>query len=392
MKKNLFILAVAAFALASCSNDDTVAENVSFNESNAISFSPAINGVTRAANGTGLKTAWESGDILYVYADFNGSKYFDDNFTSNGSGFYSETKYYWPNDISSSKKMTFSAFWGAEQKADTPNELAAAYTVPDAAASQKDLLFAKKVVEAKPANGAGVVLNFRHMLSQIKVKVANDQPNMKITVTGVRVGYVAKTGTFAYGSSEGVTDTQEEGTDNATKIARTDWTPTAATAATQLFDQTISATLTGTVAPASAIDITDGTNGTPWILMPQQLTQASGYTTAATNGPVTTATNPDLNGAYIALKMTIENYNGTATTGTIVSEQWCYWPINTEWKPGYRYIYTINAGSGGYQPTDQNETATDLDPVLQNTAIWFAPTCTIDAWVDNASSVTIPQP
>ena len=45
MKKKLLILAVAGLALASCSNDETVAVN----ESDAISFRPLINNATRHA-------------------------------------------------------------------------------------------------------------------------------------------------------------------------------------------------------------------------------------------------------------------------------------------------------------------------------------------------------
>ena len=379
MKTKYFILAAAAVALAACSSDETVGVN----QGEAISFRPVVNGLTRAANGTGLKTEWETGDILYVYADYNSTKYFQDSFTKDGTGFNSSTKYYWPNDVAT-EPVTFTAFWGAAQKANDPDELAAAYTVEDAVASQQDLLFAKKTVSAKPADG-GVELNFRHMLSQIIVNVANDEPNMKVTISGVRVGYVAKTGTFAY--SGGVTDTQETGSKNATLIARTDWTPTAATAATQLFEQTVSATLTST---QSATDLT---SYSPWILLPQQLTAASEYTEAESGGAVTSATAPKLNGAYLALKMKIESLDNVTdknVVGTIVAEQWCYWPIATEWKPGYKYTYTINAGSGGYQPTDQNSNKTDLDPVLKGTFIWFTPTCTIDAWVDEAVNVDSP--
>jgi hypothetical protein len=84
--------------------------------------------------------------------------------------------------------------------------------------------------------------------------------------------------------------------------------------------------------------------------------------------------------------MTIKSADDAAT---IVPEQWCYWPINTEWLPGYKYTYTINAGSGGYQPTDQDNTA-GLDPVLTGTFIWFTPSCTIDTWVESAINVDAP--
>ena len=383
MKKSLFILATAAIALASCNNDKTVAINETLNDANEITFRALMPKVMRTANAPGVKSTWENDDVLYVYASYKSAKYFQDQFIKDGTGFNSATKYYWPSDVSTNN-VTFSAFWGAAQKTNTPNELASAYTVPDAVSSQMDLLFAQKTVDSKPANG-GVELNFRHMLSQVIVKVANDEPNMKITISGVRVGYVAKTGTFAY--TGGVTDTKENGTKNATLISRTDWTPTAATAATQLFEQTVSATLTSTAVA------TDLTSFASWILLPQSLTAASEYTTAENPGAVTPATDPKLNGAYLALKMKIESLDNATdknVVGEVVAEQWCYWPIATEWKPGYKYTYTINAGSGGYQPTDQNNDKTTLDPVLQGTFIWFTPSCTIDAWVEDGADVDAP--
>lgn len=388
MKKNLFILAAAALAFTACSSDETIAVNEGLADANTISFRPLITNVTRAANGTGLKTAWEGGDKLHVTAIYKSAKYFQDDFTKgtgegSAAGFNSTTKYYWPNDLSTNS-ITFTAFWNVAQKtyasSGDENSLAAAYTVPDAVAEQKDLLLAKKTVTSKPTDG-GVTLNFRHMLSQIIVKVANDESNLKVVVSGVRVGYVAKTGTFTY--TGGVTDTQvadATNTANATLIPRTNWSPTAATAATQLHEQTVSATLTGTA------DATVLTSFSEWILMPQQLTAATDYTARETSGAVTSATDPKLNGAYLALKMTVKSADDAAT---IVPEQWCYWPINTEWLPGYKYTYTINAGSGGYQPTDQDNTA-GLDPVLKGTFIWFTPTCTIDTWVESAIAVDDP--
>lgn len=394
--KKLFFFAIAALGLAACSNDEVV-ETIATSEANEISFRPLVSGITRSANGAGLKTAWETGDILYVTAQRGTAKYFQDQFVyGDGTvGFNSSNKYYWPSasDLSSNH-LVFTAFWGAEQKTWTVDGdgkyLAAAYTVPDAVASQKDLLFAMKEVSVKPESG-GVELNFRHMLSQIVVKVANDQSNLDIVITGVRVGFLNKVGTFYY--TGGVTDTKTTDASNsggATLIDKENWTKTddASKNASYLFEQTVvggSNTLSGTTA-ATAIS-----GFTPWILMPQALTAATQYTQAKTPAGSGTGSvddsSKDLNGAYLALKMQIKDHT---TSAVIVGEQWCYWPIGTTWNPGYRYTYTINAGSGGYQPTDQNQTLTDLDPVLDGAVIWFTPSCSIDAWVD--SNIGISEP
>lgn len=387
-KNNLLILAVAALGFAACANDETTAVNEKLAESNAISFRSVISGNMRAANGYGVKTTpWEVGDKLYVTAErtvsATTSKYFQDQFVYDGNGFYSENKYYWPSDIDANN-LTFTAFWGAEQKtwaaAGDGKSLAAAYTVPDAVGSQKDLLFAMHTQNSKPTDG-GVLLNFRHMLSQIVVKVANDQPNLKITITGVRVGYLNKVGTFTYTGI--VTDTKETSANNATKIARANWalTDDALKDATYLFQQDVTSTVLDGKTDAQAF-----AGFTSWILMPQQLTAAMAYTAAVAPASATHVDPATLDGAYLALKMVIVDKN---TDAPIVAEQWCYWPIGTEWKPGYKYTYTINAGSGGYEPTDQDNN-TDLDPVLDNLVIWFQPTCTIDAWVPENYGISAP--
>ena len=131
-----------------------------------------------------------------------------------GTGFNSSEKYYWPSDIGTNN-ITFTAFWGAAQKtwvnAGDGKSLAATYTVPDAVADQKDLLFAMETATSKPNDG-GQTLNFRHMLSQICVKVANDQSNLQVTITGVRVGYLNKVGTFTYTGTETTTPTYDVST------------------------------------------------------------------------------------------------------------------------------------------------------------------------------------
>ena len=378
MKKKLLFVVVTVLALASCSSDETVAVK----QESPISFRPFIEGVTRTANGPGLKeTPWETGDKLYVYADFDGGKLFQDEFVKEAAGgFNSTAKHYWPSDISSSKKVTFTAFWGAAQKtwaaSGDENQLNAKYTVDNDVTKHMDLLIAKKEVSAKVAP---VGLNFRHMLSQIAVKVRNTEANMKITITGVRIGYAAKAGTFTY--SGGVTDTKtvdDKNSGTATLVPRANWTIDAGDYATAdaafRFDQDVTLTLTGSTI---ASDFTTGF--TPYIMMPQQLSAASAYSADENPGAVTTATDPKLTGAYIALKMAIVD---NTTAAPILAEQWCYWPIGTEWKPGYKYTYTIDAGQGGYQPTDQNDDKTTLDPVFDNSAyIWFSPDCTIDVWV-----------
>ncbi len=285
MKKNLLILAVAGLTLAACTNDETTAVNENTGE---ISFRPLMTNVTRT-NGPGVKSTWATGDVFNVYADFGGQKYFQADFTKeDGTNFTSSNKYYWPNDMSSSKKVTFTAIWGATQKTDAPGVIED-YSPAAAAASQMDVLLAKEEYSSKPSENstAGAAkLNFRHILSQIVVQAKNSNPNLKVTISGVRVGYVKNSGDFTYNG--GRTTTQETSADGsagtvtsgATMVAQNNWTldnftspATNTTAFDYKYEQASALVLKGQVNASTAFS----SGWTPWILLPQTQAAANAY-------------------------------------------------------------------------------------------------------------------
>ena len=395
MKKNFLILAAAALSFAACSSDETLSTNEAAQDANVISFRPVTGGLTRTANAAGVKSAFESGDIINVYADYKSAKYFQDDFTSDGSTFSSTNKYYWPSDVSTNN-VTFTSIWGATQKANTPGNIDN-YSPAAAAASQKDILVAKHTSSTKESP---VLMNFRHALSQIFVKVENTNPNLKVTITGVRIGYI-KTGSTLFNYSGGVTDSQELGSaNNAANVSQSDWTlvdfATPGSGETYAdnykYDQDMTSYPTVLTGVASAQEFNASANFAPWILLPQNMkvfdvdgSSNKLYANAKDGG--TASDKPDLSGSYIALEMVIENYNGSAANGTIVSKQWCYWPITTNWTPGYKYTYTINVAGGGYMPTDTDNDKI-LDPVLEGAVIVFDAACTVDAWDPEAVAVS----
>ncbi len=364
MKKNLLILAVAALAFASCSNDETVAVNNS--GGNEISFRPLMTGVTRATYTAGVKTgtAFVADDQINIWATkgTTPTAFFSNaTFTySTSAGFTSTPVYYWPTIVdASTNKLDFYASYGADQTA------AGVITgfAPSTSGTHYDLLTANLGVTSKPAAGvAAGALAFKHALSQIEVKVKNTNANLEFVVSGVKIGYVAMNGTCTFTSGSPVW--------SAVTV------PTSAS--TNIYSQTVSDQV---VTSSDAAALTDVTN---WMIVPQNLALTSGirnhqkqYSSDAANGLA--SADPLLDCAYIAIEMIIRNATDDAT---IVAKQWCYWPITTNLEAGKKYTYIVDLAGGGYQPCNTKTTTnTTLVPVLDNLGIWFAVASSIESWV-----------
>lgn len=354
MKKNFYSLAGAAvvLALASCNKSEVTSVPVP----DAISFRTHVGMATKAAP----KTAFAAGDKFNVWASYDNagsvSRYFLNNFKFDGSYWYSDsTPYYWPSEVDASHPMTFHAVW-PETVARPLAADAFSYAVVDAADSQKDVLYAKHVSATRETSG--VSLNFRHTLSQVLVKARNSSGTLKFEVSGIKIAYVNKAGDFkALSVASSTTDER----DNA-NLAQSDWTVTdGAASASRSYVQ---AGMSASVAPDAAASVL----GEPWMLIPQVQAKADSYTSSAADVP--------MDGAYLAVKMTVKN----ASDGSVVaSERWCCWPVALNWTPGYRYTYVINLADGGFEETNGDDGNDDLDPVLENQEIFFVD-CTVDAW------------
>lgn len=388
-KNNLLILAVAALGFAACANDETTAVNEKLAESNAISFRTLVGGQMRSSEGPMAGgTNFQPGDKINVYAGFTPSggseaKYFQDTFTKQAgdAGFTSVAKHYWPT-FASGDKMTFVAIYSAD---DLESQISTStvgmiddYSPATDAADQIDVMVAKKEVTAKEDK---VLLNFRHALSQIVVNVKNTNAALDFDITGVRIGFVSTMGDFTY--SGGVT-TDQQPTDQTipsyTLVNANNWTPATMSGDTKANSYKYEQTWSSSQPLTSTQDATALTAFNSWLLIPQTQTAANAYA-AATQG--TAASNPTLNGSYIALKLAIYNYNGSARSSQLVAEQWCYWPCAFDWDPGYKYTYTVDLAGGGYQPINTESASNILDPVLGDVIV-FSPSCTVDFWVTPA--------
>ena len=407
MKKNYWILAAAAVALAACSNDDTITVNQGIEEANTISFNTIVEGQTRAAD---IKTNTLTSFNAYAIVNGTANVYFAEDLYEKSEGtFNSVNKHYWP----SSGALDFYAYAPAtstQYTHSTPNTLGFVVTPSTTISEQVDLVVANTNNKAKtdaytPIGGsastygaAGVPLNFRHAESKVVVRFKNGQSNMKIDVQAFKIVNVDGEATYTYtAASNNSTDGENNATltnqwtDNTTYTASYTGTPTTAN---QLAPSTTTAVYLQNDGTA-----TDSENeGLSMILIPQATTAVGAYT-ATTAGSALEA-----NKSYIAVKMIIRNNDtlddGTGsgtpnTNGTIIADctgdgNWAIWPVAFTWDPGKKYIYTIDLGDGGYWEQEKVPGDTVLDPVLDGAVIKFVDV-TVDDWANGGETV-IPAP
>ena len=376
MKKNYWILAAAAVALAACSNDDTIAVNQGIEEANTINFSTIVEGQTRAAGITTgnltsfYVTARRGSDIYFGATPVQFAK---DN-TTDPVSYRSATKYYWPSE----GKLDFYAFApaaGGEGSTITRTDSTHFSVTPATApASQQDFVYGVVRQQDKISGGNGVQLNFRHAMSNVIIQLKNSSTDKKVTVADVAIGYILPTGAFApaFKTAEGSQIgfcTNGTNISNVTDASETNYyiVPGAWTA---------SGTRTSYTQTASTTSYTNNTATTAlpadMILVPQALENAGTYS-AATAGS-------GFNGACITVQLKIQDAQDHYLVGTASNSVTAMWPLAAAtWLPGHKYTYTLDLAGGGYYTTNQ-DASDDLDPILENAEIIFL-TPTVDEWI-----------
>ena len=346
MKKKLLILAVAGLALASCSNDQTVATQVN-RGANEISFRTNVNGVTRAAD------IISAGDLksfnVYAFQTGQTTPAYINNVEFVGPETYSSTtKYYWPD-----YNLDFYA-WSANSVANgnrntdvTPTDYHTfAVTANATATNQADFIYAVKTNVANP-HGAVTALPFAHQESKIILKVKNSEATMAFNITAWKIVYPDATGTVTFNGS---TPAWSENTTQAVENVFT------------------SGSLNVDVAVNTAVAFQVGASQ---IMIPQGITKPTAYTGA---------TGTNIAGPYIAVQFT-----ASISSTPYLNQVWGCWPIpTTTWVAGNQYTYTIDIADGGYYETNQNDD-TGLDPILANNVIKFA-SVTVSSWTDGGNT------
>ena len=366
MKRNLFFTAVIALMAVSCSQDQIVG----LQEDTPIEFRIILDKQSKATSYTASNlasfnvTAWKTGESHTNSAHINQVDY---DRGTDGS-YTSASKYYWP----ASGGLTFYAY---APKAGSTNGITrsseVAYSVSPLADTdnQVDFLFAKNS-GTKDANGSGMALNFRHAMSQIRVKVKNSNSALKFNVTGWKIAGVDGTATFTF--DDVVENTSTVAANSLNTISAAMWSGNSDNYTASYSKTVTSKSVTSTNSSWGELD------GSA-ILIPQTAPMATGYTgTDPTSNP--------LSGAYLAIEYQALNTDNNAelvATGT-----WGCWPVQFEWAPGFRYNYVIDLAEFGYKEQGSGE----LDPIMDDAEVKFV-TVTVDVWQpedDNDAAVNLP--
>lgn len=382
MKKKLLILAVAGLALASCSNDETVAVNQ--NDSNAISFRPLMTGVTRAATDITASNL-ASFNVTAFTTGTNTSAYINDvTFTKQLNGTYtSANKYYWPDG-----NLDFYAYYWDNSLSGISKTDYRTFTVTPAvttetAGNQVDLVYAALKNKGKSDGAAGLPMNFSHIGSKIALKVTHSgasNPNAYFEVKAWGVGYLDAEGTFTFPTcAENSTANTTTGT-----LPVGYWSNNAAWATDK---QIYRSTDLDPVAIIGPVDNTPSGAVTTYTFDEQMILVPQGTIPAATKYQATTsAAKPE--GSYVAVKMAVKN----VTNGSVIQDEtWAMWPVSVNWEPGKKYTYNVIIDNGGYFEGNTNDGDDDLDPVLEGSEIYFAGV-TVSDWntTPGETDVTIP--
>lgn len=376
MNRKLFFAAMAATALASCTNDDLV----EVNQGEGIAFRASLDKALTRGTTTNLQNL--NAFNVTAFGQGEANNYFTDMpVTKEGDSWKPASTYYWPGF-----DLKFFAYAPQDLKNVSINKNAQTITdfAPDqTVARQKDLLVSYNTGNKKDNEAKGVAMNFKHALSQIEVQAKCSNEKIKIEVIGLKMVNAAAKANFTFPNAE---------TNTAYKLEQSqwrDWTKDNHDKAYMIKDKGNKVTLT-----KDAQSLMFGEGG--MMLIPQQLTAWDG--TASTTG------------AYLSVLCRIYSLdNGNETllyprpvVGDNKDGKYAFSAvaINTNWEPGKKYIYTLNfcgenGGAGEIDPNPTNPVEpTDPDveekPGTGGEEILGKPisfTVTVDEWTDQTEDV-----
>lgn len=330
MKKSIFMVALAALAMTSCSQDEVLEV-----KKDVMSFSAFTENASRAT----ATTATTLGNFV-VYANENDG---DDSttdlpyitgveasktFNTGGNGaFKLKETYYWPI-----KALDFyciaPASEGVIDAITLANNIPAISTYTVRSAHTEDLLYSVatglKRGEGNVGTDGVAHLNFRHALAMVQFKFASASAyDLDVTVSKIKLVNVAQTGAYALPSVATLAAAFE------TANTHGDWT---IAEGAYVEEYAWEESHTATVATAS-------TAGTTYFVLPQTVTAAT---------PADVAEGATWEGAFFEISCVLKKDNVTVYTGEVAI------PVaatSYTWEEGHKYVYTFTFGQGGgYYP------------------------------------------
>ncbi len=307
MRKLFLLMGVAAVAMTSCSND----EELSVNMGEGISF--------RTAMGTrGTETTTSNLDKFTVTALSGTETYFGGvEFVSDGQAnptYASDIKYYWPVDNSELNFYAWANAGSASVEINGTGQNIVDFKVAKEVVNQSDVVVTNATgSKGTPPNG-GVLLTFKHALSQIAVKVKNTNASSQyvVNINSVKINKVNSKASLPINYDNDVEPT------NSSELAS--------------YEVGKSYILQpGTTDAETLMDNA--------MLIPQQLTGWDRSEDKTNNG----------NGAYISLKVDINTkaganvYPDASSTDTYA---WIAVPISDKWVRNTKYVYTLDFANG----------------------------------------------
>lgn len=305
-KSLLYIVPLMAFALSSCSDEDSPAVS-----KDGIRYNVVTEDATRAADAYG--TARRPSEF-YVWANIVGETepYFSDNRVEYSLGGWTDTDgmKYWPQG----KALNFFAHVNGESSFDfnggKPQFVN--FEVKENVSEQVDLMYA--VSSALTNNGEAVTLTFRHALAMVSFAASNSMTGINLEISSIEVCNLANKGTFSFSDSEWdvVKDYTHAFTAGMNASEAIVLTPGGETV-------NLTGIAAGAVNPAKNV----------MMLMPQKV--------AAWNPQGASS-----DGAYVRMyiKVISADDNGVLTQGYSIA------PLDVDWEAGGSYTYTLSFKDG----------------------------------------------
>ena len=346
MKKAFYMMAAAAIALSSCSSEETtdVAKSASITFRPTVGLnSRGVEMITKDLNEMWVTGFYQKADEVY-FSDlkFTKEKGSENTFIPSAPVFWQDGRTYKFVAISPAKSEWPTGLTITRDEVTCEN-----FAPKTDISAQKDMII--KAVEANNDQwGKELELNFKHILSQIQIKVKNGNENLVYNIKAVRINGVVGKKKLTYSTT---TNTSTWG-----EIADV----TSNAQYTLIYDNPYK--LDGITTTDLTLTSEDATveNGGGAMLIPQNVTAWDG-------AKVDDNTAPYRGGAYISIYLNVKMASGNkfmypAGAQGDKTYGWVAIPVpSINWEEGNKYIYTLDM-STGCGKVDPQEPGDNVNP------------------------------